>query len=200
MLSENGKRALRACFAILRKLLPQDSVTEDKFWEWVRDWSGEESRRNMSEYQLIWLEARLRAAENDKAVRNSILAEVRKATAQEVQGADKHGTGDPSLVRLFQVVDKTPVRRGGWTSDCPVYELVNQVESPSDDFIVKCEDYADIKGVELLIVYPNGNTRTVRSVGFAHRKSLRDNPPTFTETWCKRCSTTPADCTCGRFG
>ena len=114
----------------------------------------------------------------------------------QVQNAQTHGTGDKEMVRLFAVVDKTELRRGAWTDYCPVYQLLNQMDTPSDDFITKCEDYADNKDIDLLIVYPNGNRREVRSVGVAHRKSLRDNPPVFTETWCKRCSTIISNCRC----
>lgn len=88
-----------------------------------------------------------------------VYLEVAKSMASDVStmakpsADDENGTGglgDPSLTRLFRIeyTDYNII-----DSENEVYTLLNQMQEPSETFIVKCEDYADKHGTDLFIVY-----------------------------------------------
>ena len=74
-------------------------------------------------------------------------------------------------------------------------ELINTIESPSDDFVVKCEDYADSKQVDLIAHYPDGSWKYMPCMSTQQRQALRENPPTLSGG-CTKCGSL----TCGGVG
>lgn len=66
----NRIRAMRASFAMLAKLLTEDE--RDVFWTKFKALCKVESRAELTEKQLVLLEAKLRAAENDSTLHKKL--------------------------------------------------------------------------------------------------------------------------------
>ena len=64
-------------------------------------------------------------------------------------------------------------------------ELINSIETPSPDFLTKCEDYADKHQKALFIANPDGSRRYVPALTPETRAEHRKNPPTMST--CPRC-------------
>ena len=63
--------------------------------------------------------------------------------------------------------------------------LINSVDTPSERFDQRCEDYADKYQVKVVAVFPDGSWREYPSVSEKDRAYLRKYNPTMSE--CRRC-------------
>ena len=63
--------------------------------------------------------------------------------------------------------------------------LLNSIDTPSDDFIIKCENYADQHQISLVIHYPDSSSRYIPPMKPEQRQRNRKNPPTL--KGCRRC-------------
>ena len=70
--TDNTKRALRACFAILSRISLKP-YSEDDFWTYIKGIYGIESRTMLGEREMVRLEARLRAAQTNRILRQALI-------------------------------------------------------------------------------------------------------------------------------
>ena len=81
-----GKRnAQRACFAILNKLSPRleaEGLSADAVWEYVKQTHDVESRAELSELEMVVLQARLSAASRDSRLFLVLCSEVQNSFPQ----------------------------------------------------------------------------------------------------------------------
>lgn len=63
--------------------------------------------------------------------------------------------------------------------------LINAVETPSDRFDERCEDYADKQQVKVVAVFPDGSHREYPFLSVSDRAYLRKYKPT--QSQCRRC-------------
>ena len=86
---------------------------------------------------------------------------------------DEFHPAPPKAVLLF-----TEDKKGNKT-------LLNKIATPSENFIERCEDYADQKQVDLSVHYPDGRSRWIPSLDKETRQRYREKPTPMSK--CRRC-------------
>ena len=165
---ENRKRAMRACFAMSRDLFPRDSeISQEDAWGFLMKDTGKVSRRELSEKEMVRIEAKFRACQDSQTVKDGFVTDVKlwKRT-RNLEGADQVGTGNPEFVRVFSITK----------NNGSVHTLIEQKKETRGNVLRKCEDFADKNGVDLLIVYPGKDTSNtfIEYMDPAKREEIRE--------------------------